>query len=110
MVGRAIPLVVDVLVAALAGIRFHKELAGNLFSAIHLRGTGEKRAGRAIAFAVHGERWQRGIHNAPMLVPATFAKIASGRGERRERYEHRGGAKNSMTGQPPSIADSGRSH
>src|SRR6267378_1183642 len=77
MVGRAVPLVVDVLMAALAGIRLHEELAGNFFSAIDLRGTREKWAGGAVAFAVHADGRQSGIFNASMLVPACFAEIAS---------------------------------
>src|SRR6266404_5373988 len=54
MMHRTEPLVVNILMAAFAGIRFHKELAGNFFSAINLRGAGEKVSLRAVAFVVHG--------------------------------------------------------
>src|ERR1700682_2227189 len=88
MVSRAVPLVVDIFVAALAGIRLHEELAGNLFSAIHLRGTGKKWAGGAVAFAVHGDGRKGGIFNASMLVPAGFAEIASDGRQHRQHGEY----------------------
>src|ERR1019366_6968840 len=98
MVGRTVPLVVDILVTALAGFRFHEELAGNFFSAIHLRGTGEKWAGGAVAFAVHSGGRQRRILNAATLAPASFAEIASNGRQHRQHNEHGGNAKCSMTG------------
>src|ERR1700731_1798100 len=88
MVSRTVPLIVDILVTALAGIRLHEELAGNLFSAIHLRGAGEKWAGGAVAFAVHADGRKGGIFNASMLVPAGFAEIASNGREHRQQCEH----------------------
>src|ERR1700675_3548552 len=97
MVGRAVPLVVDVLMAALAGIRLHEELAGNFFSAIYLRGAGEKWSIGAVAFAIHGERRQRGILNASLLIPASFAEIASHRRQHRQHDEYGGNANDSMT-------------
>src|SRR5271166_5920770 len=104
MMGRAVPLLVDILVAAFAGVRLHEKLAGNFFSAVHLRGTGEKWAGGAIAFAVHGERWEGGILNASMLVPAGFAEIAGDRGHHRQQRQYGGDANRSMTGQPSASA------
>src|ERR1700726_2882104 len=100
MVRRAVPLVVYILVTALAGVRLHEELAGNLFSAIHLRGTGKKWAGGAVAFAVHAHGRKGGISNASMLVPAAFADIASDGPEHRQYCEDSGNAKNGMTRQP----------
>src|SRR5207237_10299214 len=100
MVGRTVPLVVDILVAALAGIRFHEELAGNFFSAIDLRRTGEKWASGAVAFAVHAAGRKGGIFNASMLVPARFAEIASDGRQHREHREYGGDAKNSVTRYP----------
>src|SRR5713226_3843136 len=47
VVHRTEPLVVDVLVAALAGVGLHEILAGNFLSAIDLGGTGEEGALRA---------------------------------------------------------------
>src|ERR1700704_4723931 len=97
MVSRTVPLIVDVLVAALAGVRLHEELAGNLFSAIDLRGTGEKWAGGAVAFAVHADGRKGGIFNASMLVPAGFAEIARDGRQHRQHDEYGGNAKNSVT-------------
>src|SRR5208337_593286 len=98
MVGRAIPLLVDVLVTALAGIRLHEELARNFLSTIHLCGTGEKWAGGTVAFAVHGEGRQGWIFNASMLGPASFAEIASHGREYRQHNKDGCNSKNSMTG------------
>src|SRR6266403_7146 len=97
MVSRAVPLVIDILVATLAGIRLHEELAGNLFSAIHLRGTGKKWAGGAVAFAVHGDGRKAGIFNASMLVPARFSEIASDGRQHRQHGEYGSNAKDSVT-------------
>src|SRR6266851_5523507 len=108
MVSRTVPLVVDILVTAFAGIRLHEELAGNLFSAIHLRGTGKKWAGRAVAFAVHADGRKRGIFNASMLVPASFAEIVSDGRQHRQHGKHGGNAKNGATGEPSAIAQPGR--
>src|SRR5882762_1927582 len=97
MVSRTVPLVVDIFVAALAGIRLHEELAGNLFSAVHLRGTGKKWAGGAVAFAVHADGRKGGIFNPSMLVPARFAEIASDGRQHRQHGEYRCDAKNGVT-------------
>src|ERR1700704_5348914 len=109
MMSRTVPLIVDIFMAAFAGIRLHEELAGNLFSAIHLCGTGEKRTGRAVAFAVHGDGRKGGIFNASMLVPAGFADIASYGRQHRQHGEYGGYAKNGATRQPSMIAQPGRS-
>src|SRR5258707_14209267 len=98
MVSRTVPLVVDILVTAFAGIRLHEELAGNLFSAIHLRGTGKKWAGGAVAFAVHADGRKGGIFNASMLVPAGFAEIASDRRQHCQHGEEGGNANASVDG------------
>src|SRR6266481_10085389 len=97
MVSRAVPLVVNILVAALAGVRLHEELAGNLFSAIDLCGTGKKWAGGAVAFAVHADRRKGGIFNASMLVPAAFAEIASDGRQHRQHGEYGGNANDGVT-------------
>src|SRR6266403_690962 len=97
MVSRAVPLVVDILVAALAGVRLHEELAGNLFSAIDLRGTGKKWAGGAVAFAVHADGRKGGIFNASMPVPACFSEIASDGCQHRQHGEYGGNANDSVT-------------
>src|SRR6202163_217405 len=108
MVGRTVPLIVDILVTALAGIRLHEELAGNFFSAIHLCGTGKKWAGGAVAFAIHADGRKGGIFNASMLVPAGFAEIASDGRQHRQHGEYGGNAKKGMTGHPSAIAQPGR--
>src|ERR1700688_2373785 len=100
MVSRAVPLIVDILMTALAGIRLHEELAGNLFSAVHLRGAGEKWAGGAVALAVHADGRKGGIFNASMLVPASFAEIASDGRQYRQHGDYGGHTKNGMTRQP----------
>src|ERR1019366_3565737 len=110
MVGRAVPLVIDILMTALAGIRFHEKLAGNFFSAIDLRGTGEKWPAGAVAFAVHADGRQGRIFNAPTLRPASFSKVASNGSQHRQHHDYGGNAKSSMTGEPSAIAQTGRSH
>src|ERR1700716_2960101 len=107
MVSRAVPLIVDILVTTLAGIRLHEELAGNFFSAIHLRRTRKKWAGGAVAFAVHADGRKGGIFNPSMLVPAGFAEIASDRRQHRQHGEYGGDAKNGATRQPSMIAQPG---
>src|SRR5713101_7880375 len=108
MVRRTVPLIVDILVAALAGIRLHEELAGNFLSAVDLRGTGEKWAGGAVAFAIHADGRKGGIFNASMLVPTALAEIASDGRQHRQHGEYGGHTKNGMTRQPSMITYPGR--
>src|SRR5882762_6840529 len=103
MVSRTVPLVVNILVAALAGVRLHEELAGNLFSAIDLRGTGKKWTGGAVAFAVHADGRKGGIFNASMLVPAGFAEITSDGRQHCDHGEYGSNAKNGAMGEPSAI-------
>src|ERR1019366_7692352 len=110
MVGRAVPLVIDILMTALAGIRFHEKLAGNLFSAIDLRGTGKKWPAGTVAFAVHADGRQGRIFNAPTLRPASFSKVASHGSQHRQHNDYGGNANGSMTGEPSASAQTGRSH
>src|ERR1700685_3850261 len=56
MMRRAEPLIVDVFMAAFAGVGLHEKLAGNLLSAVNLRRTGKEWPIRTIAFAIHGGR------------------------------------------------------
>src|SRR5208337_478945 len=70
MVRRTEPLVVDIFVTALAGIRFHEKLAGNFLLPVNLRGAREKRTLRPIAFAIHVGGWDRRILNADTRLPA----------------------------------------
>ena len=75
MMRRTEPLVVDIFVAALAGVGLHEKLAGNFLLAVDLRGTGEKRAFGPIAFAVHVVGRHGGILDAGAGLP-TFAHVA----------------------------------
>src|SRR5271165_1383551 len=100
MMGRTVPLVVDILVASFAGVRLHKKFAGNFLAAVDLCGTWEKGAGWTVAFLVHRQRRQCGVFNASVQVPASFANIA-GRGRKhcddRDRYAN---ANKSISGEP----------
>src|SRR5271169_5145205 len=75
MVSRTEPLVVDVFVAALAGVRLHEELAGDFLLAVDLRRTREERAFGAVAFPVHVVGWHCRILYAVPRLPA-FADVA----------------------------------
>src|ERR1700723_1966629 len=97
MVGRAIPLLVDIFMTALAGVRFHEELAGNFFASIDLRRTGEKRAGGAIAFAIHGERRKSGFWEGGVRAPAILGEMGSRWRERGQQRDNDYDAQSSMT-------------
>src|SRR5438067_6289874 len=75
MVRRAEPLLVDILVATLAGVRFHKKFAGNLLPAVDLSRAWEEGPLRAIAFGVHGGRRKRRIVDGEAELPARFARV-----------------------------------
>src|SRR5579859_1155499 len=75
MVRRTEPLVVNVLVAALARFRLHEELAGNFLLSVNLRRTWEERAFGSVTFPVHVVGWHGRILNAPARLPA-LANVA----------------------------------
>ena len=100
MVGGAVPLIVNIFMAALAGIGFHEELAGNFFAPVDLRGAREEWAAGAIAFAIHRERWELRILNARVPVPAGFAEITSRRRENGQNCEHGYDAQSSVAREP----------
>src|ERR1700688_494941 len=108
MVSGAVPLVVNIFVAALAGVGLHEELAGNFFSAIDLRGAGEECAVGAVAFTVHGKRRERRIFNAAVLVAASFAEIAGYGCEHCQHSEHGGNSYDNVTRQALVAACSSR--
>ena len=56
MVDRTIPLVINIGMTALAAIRFHEELAGNMAAAYHLGRAWKKWALRAVTLGIHIER------------------------------------------------------
>src|SRR5438477_10537669 len=64
MMHRAVPLLVDVGMAALAGVRFHEVLGGNIAAVSGLRGAGEELPLRTVAFAVHSVGLQQRIRDA----------------------------------------------
>src|SRR5579863_143459 len=74
MVSRTEPLVVNIFVTALAGVRLHKKLARNPLLAINLRGTGKEWAIGPIPFAVHILRRHGWILNAGTRLP-TLADV-----------------------------------
>src|SRR5438046_10368693 len=63
MVRRTEPLVVYVLVTALAGVGLHEEFAGNFSFTVDLGRAREERTLRAITFAAHVSGRHRGILN-----------------------------------------------
>src|SRR5436305_2811234 len=70
MVGRAEPLVVNIFVAALAGIGLHEELAGNFLFAVNLRRTGEEISLRTVALAIHAFGRHLGILYSVARLPS----------------------------------------
>src|ERR1700730_7357017 len=86
MMRRTEPLVVDVFVTALAGLRLHEKLAGNFLLAVDLRRTGEERTLGAVAFAIHVVGRHGGILDAAARLPA-FANVARAEAEGSEHEE-----------------------
>src|SRR6266567_3221535 len=74
MMRRAEPLVVNIFVTTLTGIRLHEKLAGNLLLPINLCRTREERALRPVAFPIHVVGRHRRILNAIARLP-TLAHI-----------------------------------
>ena len=97
MVRRTEPLVVDILVATLAGVGLHEKLAGDFLLSIDLRGTGKKRTLRTIALAIHVVGRHGGIFNAVARLP-TFADVAGTIADPRKDNEADGGAQNRGAG------------
>ena len=73
MVHRAVPLLVNVRMAALASVGFHEVLGGNVATMFSLRGTGEEFSLGAVAFAVHGFRGHQRIGNVIRVLPGDLA-------------------------------------
>src|SRR6266480_5175921 len=74
MMHRAVPLLVDVGMAALAGVRFHEVLGGNIAAVSRLRGAGEELPLRTVAFAVHSLRRHQRIGDAVRVFPGDLAR------------------------------------
>src|SRR6516164_2887621 len=98
MVRGALPLLVDVRVAALATLRFHEIAGGNLAVMKGLRGAGEEGTGRAVAFVVHGGGSYRGVFNTMAALPGHFAKPISPCAEGSGYGEEEGAAKKCRSG------------
>src|SRR6516164_9871601 len=82
---RAVPLLENVLMAALAGVGFHEELRGDIAVAIDLRGAGEEFVVCSAAFTVHGERRDFGIADDEALAPGVAGVLRTNRDEDRYR-------------------------
>ena len=68
MVGRTLPLLVDILVAFAAGLRIHKEVRRNNGAGIGLGGRRCERGLRAGALLIHGRRNGHGVPNAVVRI------------------------------------------
>ena len=78
MVRRAVPLLVYIAVAALAGLRFHKVFGRNQLSVPGLRGAGKKMALGSISFGPHIGRSDRRIADPIGIAPADHARVVAG--------------------------------
>src|SRR5437660_12918693 len=103
MVRRTEPLVVDVLVTALAGVGLHEELAGNLLFAVDLRGAGKERALGAVALAVHGFRRHGGVLYTAARVPA-FADVPRAVADCAQQCQEKGSADGGRGGTARTVA------
>src|SRR5437870_11422679 len=73
MMHRAVPLLIDVGMAALAGVGLHEVLRRNVAAMFGLRGAREEFSLRPIALAVHGFRRHERIGNTIRAFPGGFA-------------------------------------
>ncbi len=86
----AIPLLIDVMVAALAGIRFHEVISRNFSRMGRLRRTGEEGAIGSVAFVIHRAGRRRRIADLIGALPAALPDLPSAKPERRSQgQEHR---------------------
>src|SRR5215472_284932 len=90
MVRRAIPLFVDVRVAALACIGLHEVFPGNVAAVFGLRRTREEFSMRAVAFAIHRGWRGRRILDAVSISPGYFARPPSSSSDGCGKHEQRG--------------------
>src|ERR671936_976370 len=88
MMDGAVPLLVNVGVAALAGLRLHEELPGNHLAFGNLRGTWKERAVRAVAFAVHRFRRRLRIANVMRSLPVRLTPPPRRRAESDQHGNH----------------------
>src|SRR5262245_11330776 len=110
MMGRAVPLLVDILVAALACLRLHEVFRGYVVSVVGLHGAREEFPGRAVALAFHGCGRHSGIHDPVGAFPRDGSNPprpgTHGREEESSRGEVRYGSSRS-TAEPTAPCEPG---
>src|SRR6266849_9258731 len=85
MVHGALPLLVDVGVATLAGLGFEEVIGGDVVAVFGLDGTGEKFTVGAVAFLIHGG-WSDGrIVDAVGIFPGDGADPPGAGGDARDQ-------------------------
>src|SRR5216683_4513194 len=77
----ALPLLVDVRVATLAGLGFQEVVGGDVAAVFGLRGAGEKFAVGAVAFLIHGGGSDGGIADAIGIFPGDGVDPPGGGGD-----------------------------
>ena len=107
VVGRAVPLVVDLPVAAGAVVAFHEEVGGDHATDVGLGGGREERSVRTLALAIHRRRGQGGVHDR---IGRRKEVDAEPRARRRDGEERRNaGPAPSATGdERPRVTQPGR--
>src|SRR5579863_6929901 len=101
MMGRTEPLIVDVLVAALAGVGLHEEPAGNFLSAIDLCRTGKEWPIGAVSLPIHSCGRHRRILDARLILPARFTQITGAYPESSEHQQTNRAANDRCTNSRP---------
>src|ERR1700756_1222138 len=85
----ALPLLVDVRVATLAGLGFQEIVGGDVVAVFGLHGAGEEFAVGAVALLIHGGRGDGGIADAVGIFPGDGADPPGGGGDAREYERNR---------------------
>src|SRR6202795_2843018 len=88
----ALPLLVDVGVAALAGLGFQEIVGGDVFAVFGLHGAGKKFAAGAVAFLIHGGGGDGGIVDTVGISPGDGADPPGTGGDARDEECDRGEA------------------
>ena len=71
---RAVPLLINIRMATLAGVGFHEVFGRNVDALFSLRGAGEELSLRSIALRIHGFRRHQRIGDAIRVLPGDFAR------------------------------------
>src|SRR6266481_4160948 len=88
----ALPLLVNVGVAALASLGFQKVVGGDVVAVFSLDGTGEEFAAGTVAFLIHGGGSERGIVDAVGIFPDDGAGPPGADGNAGDQERERGEA------------------